>query len=286
LKSSEIEKRIESNKLRLVLPRRPCLDPDNVECLSGRPPEADFPRYSTIGTHYSDLLNLDIKVPGEHRILNETFDAEIQMLHIHLTASRMGQIGLPVRAAKGGHNQKFQALLDQFQLTYEANQAACANNQQRRGRRHRRLRSGTAVADEYNNAGPYASMEEGDEVNGFRRQLQNGTSSNATSNRFDPYTDFLPTVFFYRYEGSSTEPPCMSMTWFVMTHPLIISYAQLRQVKRLIFTNVDESCRPTSVHNVDQSVARPIQPLGLVDNVSGAERPVMLCKEGNFLPDP
>jgi carbonic anhydrase len=244
-------------------------------------------------THYSDLLNLDIKVPGEHQILNETFDAEIQMLHIHMTVSRMAQIGVPVRATADGYNDRFQAVLDQFQAKYEMNRAACAatnnnNKNSRRGRRRREM----AVAD--NAVLDSAAPIQGDK-HGFQRQLQNNTSSNVTtlsSNGFDLYADFLPTVYFYRYEGSNTEPPCMSMTWFVMNHPLIISFAQLRQVKHLIFTNVhNETCQPTSVHNLDQSVARPIQPLGMIvddNDPSGqvlVERPVMMCKDGSFLPD-
>jgi carbonic anhydrase len=261
LAHENIEKRIESNKLRLILPRRACIDTENRGCFyKGRPPVADFPNYSSTNTHNSDLLNLDIKVPGEHQMFNETFDAEIQFLHIHLTASRFGQIGLPVKATPDGYNDKFQTYLDQFQLVYNRNKAACGVNQRRR-------RGETVAEDDV--AEPVALVDD----EGFQRRLQN-----ATSTQFNPYGDLIPTHFFYRYEGSSTEPPCMSMTWFVMIHPLIISRTQLEQVKRLIFTNVDDQCVPTSVHNIDQSVARPIQPLG-------NDRPVMFCKDGAFDPD-
>lgn len=230
------------------MPRRDCINPKDRKCLRGRPPQADFPKYSSDETHYSDMLNLDIKVPGEHRMFDETFDAEIQMLHIHVTASRMAQIGVPVRATQNGYNDKYQALLDEFQLVYEENLGKC--NMQPRG-------------------------------------IQ-GRLANSTSRPFDPYDDFMHDVFFYRYDGSNTEPPCMSMTWFVMTHPLEISFTQLRQTKRLLFTNVGDNCEPTSVHNEEQSVARPLQPLGRVENKENGrmeERPVILCKVGDFLPD-
>jgi len=74
---------------------------------------ADFPNYSSSVTHLSDLLNVDIKVPGEHYIGGESFDAEIQMMHIHLNASMLAYIGIPVRAINAsGFNQEYQAVLD------------------------------------------------------------------------------------------------------------------------------------------------------------------------------
>ena len=54
----------------------------------------------------------------------------------------------------------------------------------------------------------------------------------------------------------------MPVTWWVMDKPMIISLKQLRQIKFLLFTHVDENCKKTSVHNAEQSVARPAQPLG------------------------
>lgn len=44
--------------------------------------------------------------------------------------------------------------------------------------------------------------------------------------------------------------------------PMTISFQQLEQVKRILFSHVDEDCEPTSVHNNGQSVARPLYPLG------------------------
>jgi len=54
LSSKEIKKRIEPNKLRLIFPRRKCLDLDEDECNSMRPPMADFPKWISTTTHYSD----------------------------------------------------------------------------------------------------------------------------------------------------------------------------------------------------------------------------------------
>ena len=252
------------------MPRRKCLDLADDECGALRPPTADFPNWSSTLTHYSDLLNLDIKVPGEHTIRGETFHAEIQMLHLHLEAGRMGYIGVPIRAQHGGFNQEYQDLLDHFQTVYDEDLAACNNTGSRRLRA-----AGDSLRSNFNNITKKVPQ----------RLLQSGKS-------FDPYTDFMKTVFFYRYHGSSTEPPCFPITWFVMTTPLIIDVAQLRHTRTLLLTHVvvdaaphQHHCRKTSVHNAEQSVVRPIQPLGIVPPVN-KRREVMLCQGGDFLPDP
>ena len=85
-------------------------------------------------------------------------------------------------------------------------------------------------------------------------------------------------VNFYRYDGGITEPPCTPLTWWVMIEPMFISFKQLRQIEILLLTHVDANCRKTSVHNRDQKVTRPIQPLG-------SDREIQACKEGDFESD-
>ena len=88
----------------------------------------------------------------------------------------------------------------------------------------------------------------------------------------------MPGMFFYRYDGSITEPPCKDITWWVMDQPAIISIDQLQQLKILLFSHVDANCQPTSVHNVNQSSVRPIQPLG-------QDRVIQHCPAGSFRSD-
>lgn len=255
LSSKKMVKIIEPNKLRVIMPRRACLNLANPDCAKGRPPMADFPKWSSRSSQHSDMLNLDIKVPGEHTINGEVFDAEMQLLHLHMEDGRMGYIGIPIRAKPDAFNPEYQALLDQFQRVYDQSQAQCAR---RRGLRHR-------AASQY-------SGETSD------RNL-------LVEESFNPYDLFMKTVFFYRYHGSNTEPPCLPISWFVMDVPLVISYKQLHQTKVLLFTNVNGwTCQKTSVHNSEQSVVRPIQPLGIVPSTR-QRRDVMHCHVGDFLPD-
>lgn len=99
--------------------------------------------------------------------------------------------------------------------------------------------------------------------------------------KFNPYSEALmPTIFFYRYNGSITEPPCKDITWWVMSQPMKIARGQLLQLQNIMFTNVDpdKQCQPSSVHNAAQSVARPTFPLG-------TDREIQGCTAGSYKSD-
>jgi hypothetical protein len=80
VEGASVERRIESNKLRLVYQRRPCADILDTVCSEPDPPTADFPNG---WGGYADTLNIDFKVPSEHRMNGEVFDAEMQIYHLH-----------------------------------------------------------------------------------------------------------------------------------------------------------------------------------------------------------
>ena len=196
LPHESIEKTIESNKLRITLNRRNCLNLDNRDCIENRPPMADYPNYSSTTTHFSDLLNVDVKLPGEHYLDGQSFDAELQLLHIHLESSRMSSIGVPIKASPNAHNVKFQLLLDEFQLVYDRHQAEC-DAKQANGRRslrafHRIMmenKEQESKAEHRDTA--YSTLLDDPDL---QRRLQEERTT-----LFDPYTDFLKTVYFYRY---------------------------------------------------------------------------------------
>ena len=241
------------------------------DCAYQRPPIVDYPRYSA-GTRqqFSDLLNLDIKIPAEHSLENVTFDAEIQLFHTHLDddPARASSMGLPIRATVDGYNSEFQELLSVFQSTYNDHSQQCRRKQRRL--RERTLRNAEDLkVDERKEFSTSSASEQ------RLRDLQDDVPQEL---KFNPYSNaFMPGYHFYRYEGSMTEPPCMDITWFVMMEPMIISLDQLEQAKTILFTHVDENCQKTSVHNSDQSVARPQFPIGDI--------PVQKCGTGTFLSD-
>jgi hypothetical protein len=93
------------------------------------------------------------------------------------------------------------------------------------------------------------------------------------------HESLVPSIYFYGYDGSLTEPPCSEIvSWFVIDEPMTISRNQLEHMKFLLFTNVDgTTCQSTSVQH-RSSVARPIQD-------TGTNRQIWHCTPNEFLPD-
>ena len=285
ISSHRYERLILPHKLSLVMNRRRCLDIADPTCELGRPPIADYPKYSSALTPYSDLLNLDIKVPGEHTLEGESFDAEIQMLHTHLDPdpTRVSSIAIPIRATADGFNAEFQQLLVQFHATYEEHSEQCQRRRKIQQQRKQLRRRTTSLNQILTSSASFAEKEEEKEEEDIMDNKRNREVYHNSSffqeqqellrelrdshvpqeDKFNPYSPaFMPGIHFYRYDGSITEPPCMDITWWVMMDPMIISFAQLQQIKVLLFTHHNENCEMTSVHNEEQSVARPIYPLG------------------------
>ena len=262
------EKQILPHKLSIKNRRRSCLNVNEDgtgrgSCGGRKPPMVDFPKYAASGSDYADLQHTDFKIPGEHTLEGERFDAEIQLMHVHLTAPRVAGIAIPVRAKADGFNREFQYILNEFQKVWDDDKAKCEAS-----KRNLRQQPQTSSWDEVEEPILYPNATSS-------RELQD----NINRRHFNPYTDeLMPGMFFYRYDGSITEPPCLDITWWVMDKPCVISFGQLNQLKKLLFGHVDENCKPTSVHNKDQEVVRPIQPLG-------EDRVVQHCPAGSFKSD-
>jgi hypothetical protein len=122
IRHHHVEKRIESNKLRLVYPRRPCGDLTKVECQEPDPPQADFPNG---WGGFADVLHVDFKVPSEHVLEGERFDAEMQIFHIHAGRRRLAAHSVLIRARDNGFNYYFQEALDAFLEEYDKNRELC-----------------------------------------------------------------------------------------------------------------------------------------------------------------
>lgn len=268
----EIQKQIQRNKLRLLYQRRPCRG-----CREPDPPLADFP-HNWPGL--VDLLHVDFKVPSEHTINGERFDGEMQLMYIHPRRLRAPSVAVPMKATADGYNPELQRALDEFQQQYKKDYDTCV------GILNRRRRMGEVSDEEVEEILSVASELEYAGVG--ERRLQTNTTIQqiapanqtvASRRNWDPHHPLLiPSVHFYGYEGSVTEPPCGEfVNWFVMDAPMLMSFEQLNQMKRLIFTHLSDKCRRTSVH-YRESVARPVQDRG--------NRPVWRCTPENWQPDP
>jgi carbonic anhydrase len=277
LDSQNVDKRIEHNKLRLVFDRRPCSDLTNVTCQEPDPPMADFPHGFT---GIADAVHIDFKVPSEHTIGGQRFDAEMQIFHVLAKRRRMPVQSVLISATVDGYNYYFEDALVEFQYLFDVHSAQCGNFQ----RRSRQLVADVDKLLGEGNSSPYidyqtwaeysTQLDEPNIVSGvhaMRRNLQNAI--------WDPYHEMLiPSIYFWRYEGSLTEPPCGEwISWFISDKPMIISLSQLERMKNVLFNHVDPYCRRTSTQ-FGHSVARPIQ--------ETAGRDVWLCQATDFAPDP
>lgn len=268
-------KMIQSNKLRLKYQRRSCADLNNVACQEPDPPHADFP--NGFGG-FADVMHVDFKVPGEHMIEGKRFDAEMQIFHLHKDRRRMPAQASLIRATDDGFNYYFEELLKVFEYQYRYDEAKCASTM----RRERQLLSdvhrvlgGNMTSDvDYEALSQYSIETEEDELKELAKEIDRSLQIGV----WDPHHEMLvPSIHFWRYDGSLTEPPCGEwVTWFVSDKPMTISTRQLEKMKKILFTHVDWGCKKTSVHR-GYSVARPVQ--------DTAGRPVWRCRPSDFGPD-
>lgn len=253
------------SKLRVGVRRRPCKYLENPVCSEPDPPHADFP-HGWPG--FVDVLHIDFKFPAEHTLNGKKFDGEMQIYHLHPGRKRLPVVSVLMEVVEddsdkdAGYNDHLQEAIDGFQYEYDFNRANCANpaNQYQ----NRRLRERNPKLLNHNSTFLVAK-------DNHRRRL---------ARIWDPYHESLvPSIYFYGYDGSLTEPPCTEIvSWFVIDETMKISRNQLEQMKYLLFTNVDGStCRSTSTH-YQSSVARPIQE-------TGPNRPIWHCTSDHYLPD-
>jgi carbonic anhydrase len=236
-----VYKHILPSKLRVVYKRRQC--PDPFVCGEPDPPNADFP-HGWGG--YIDMMHFDVKVPSEHTIHGYRYEAEMQLFHLHPGNKKLACRAVWISADALSYNYYFQELLNQFQLIYNRNQMACKL---------------PVTVVPYQDYPPLPRKE-------FKY-----------NNTWNPHSQMLVnTYWFYRYNGSLTEPPCSEfVSWFVADTPMNISYDQLNQLKTIMFTNVDPvTCQQTSV-DYNGSVARTPRPVN--------NRAVYRCTESDFKHD-
>lgn len=208
----------------------------------------------------------------------------MQLMYLHPRRMRSPSVAVPMRATKDGFNPELQRALDEFQQQYKSDYDACVGGSLNRARR-----MGEITEEEARAIMSYASEIE---LEGAVRKLQTNETAdsavpitpaqgNATASRknWDPHHPLLiPSVHFFGYEGSVTEPPCGEfVSWRVMDAPMLMSFEQLNQMKRLIFTHLSPQCRRTSVH-FKESVARPVQDRG--------NRTVWRCTPEDWAADP
>lgn len=241
------------------------------------PPNADFPNG---WGGFADAMHVDFKIPSEHTINGKRYDAEMQIFHLHPGRRRTPTQGQVIQAKEGGFNWYFEGALKAFEYIYERDLALCSATKRRERKllaeAHLNLGNRSNIESiDYETYAAYSTDMDRPDYTEYAEQMERLLQDG----RWDPHHQMLvPSIHFYRYEGSLTEPPCGEwVSWFITDKPMIISTEQLERLKNVLFNHVDYACRRTSVHYAE-SVARPIQ--------QTAGRPIYLCTPADFSPDP
>ena len=224
-----------------------------------------------------DVSHADFKIPSEHTICGKRYVGEFSIYFIHPIRKQRLVLSIMIDLYPSDSekmNRHFQKLINKWQEVFDENHLNCVNNRNK-GRKHvRRMEKKEALT---NATSPIMR-----ELSHQRYNVSNyyvyGKKVSKSSKPWSPFhRDIVRTHYFYAYWGSLTEPPCSDeVTYRVLLEPMLISVEQLDQLRSILFDQVDNQCRRTSVH-YNGSVARPLQ--------EQQNRPVWKCTSVNFRSD-
>eukprot|EP00978_Attheya_sp_CCMP212_P002000 scaffold4111_cov49-Attheya_sp.AAC.5 len=239
-------------------------------------PTIDLPN----GYPYKWIIHhMEVHIRAEHVVDGRRYDGELQMYHLGQEDQKreMAAVSVLLDASGLQDNPKLQEYIDKWQEVSDELKSNCTNNTRRlenlysendanheevkkSDQRNRKRNDWTDVekrrlermdAEGYASAKDEITPEEEEAGWGPRRHLF-------------PY-DIWPTIYFYRYKGSLTVPPCSEIvSWRVLDEPLVISRRQLKHLAHLLrHGHVNsETCEPdTAVHPTTGESYRPLQTL-------------------------
>ena len=283
LTDAEVKLEIQANKMRIIWPRRinNRAEPDT--------PSADIPKGwgSQIDATHTDLV-----IPAEHTLNGKRYQGEWRTYHMHPGGKGTAVIATLIDASpENEKNPSFQQALKAWEELFDYHRYQCLFSRGRRAaeEEEREVIDNDLLHDDNTVDAKTTSPLSFDEYRRHRRMQQGDgfkplfdhddlTDPLTSKGRFDPYHEnLMPSIWFYGYFGSLTEPPCYPIaSWRIIDTPMKISEEQHLEMKRLLFEHMDENCVYTSNH-FQESVARPIQ--------KNVERDIHKCTCKNFNSD-
>jgi carbonic anhydrase len=243
---------------------------DDSTCLR---PTIDMPN----GFPYRWLAHhMEVHLRAEHVLDGRRYDGEIQMYHLGQADQRRELAAVSVLLDASGleDNAKLQEWIDRWE---QALQEETTNCKQRNLRQEPKLKERTLKMVNYTITGTArTALEDVEHVNS--RQLEEVAEIGyAPRRKMFPY-DLWPTIFFYRYRGSITAPPCSEIVnWRVLDEPLVISRRQYKALAKLMAGHVDaETCKPYKRTSPTGENFRPLQVL------NNAQQVVNHCTSEDF----
>lgn len=265
-----------------------------------------------------DLRYLEVHVRSEHVLDGRRFDAELQMYHFGRGDDAYAAVGVAVviDASAGRDHVEFEYMLRRWEGTRDRRASECAGDGGRRATAqvdaegdHAGGNQQGGSTTERKNGGRTRTVggapweeEIDDRKKTRRRELQDdgetatdekeeapeppceperdGTGCEPYGPRRLPFPYSLwPSIWYYRYRGSMTSPPCSDIVhWRVLDEPLRISKGQLRRLVGLTNAFVDEDCNADRATSPKGENFRPLQSR----NVEEGRQEVQHCTSDHF----
>ena len=212
---------------------------------------------------------------GEHIFDGRRFDGEVTFVHgeYNPRPDSLAHVSFPLDASSVRDEPKLQAFIDEWQALHDSINDVCASESRLTTAARRRQPPQTRVktAEFYNEV---KSLKDHDpdwdyiqqqkhkrSGDNQRTQQERRLEDEGLVNKPKPFPyDLWPTIWYYRYRGSMTTPPCYNnINWRVFDEPLKISRKQFKQLATLISSYQNNDCRPASAVSKRGDTFRPLQ---------------------------
>lgn len=257
---------IEPHSLRAYVPDR-----DSEECLR---------TWIDISNGFPNKFYLwfvEVKLRGEHVFDGRRFDGEVIFAHGEYPHdnTQLSFVSFPLDASSVRDDPMMQDWIDQWQAASDSIDETCDEEGKLRkkdrfykppkmhskdARFYEELEA-TKVHDhhwEHVVRSLYTEDADGN-LKRKKRRLEDDEEGFVTKPKPFPY-DLWPTIWYYRYRGSMTEPPCYNnVHWRVFDEPRKISRKQFKQLAKLTNSYRNKNCEPAAITTVRGDSFRPLQ---------------------------
>lgn len=240
--------------------------------------------------------HIEVHLRAEHVLDGRRYDGEMQMFHLGQADQKRELAAVSILFdASGFHdNARLQEYIDKWEAAAEATNEACGE-----GVGSRKLRRQAKDVQTHGPVGRDEFFLEDDISHLFTDDMESPATSSTTTafppsmageqhsrhlkeakvprKKMFPY-NIWPTIYFYRYKGMITAPPCNEIVaWRVMDEPLVISRRQLSVMARLLADYRDpKTCAKATMTSETGENVRPLQELNM------AKQEVVHCTAKNF----
>mmetsp|Transcript_24980 Transcript_24980/g.58179 ORF Transcript_24980/g.58179 Transcript_24980/m.58179 type:complete len:384 (+) Transcript_24980:101-1252(+) len=227
------------------------------------------------------IHHIEVHIRAEHVLDGRRYDGEMQMFHLGQQDQKreMATVSVMLDASGFEDDTRLQEYIVEWQRVERETLTLCALNES--DRKVRRLQQARERSQPRERKLVERLAEDSkDPSDPFSKQAPRRLANLqgwAPRRKMFPYS-IWPTIYFYRYKGSLTAPPCSEIvSWRVLDEPLVISRSQWQELARLLHDYVDpETCQNATLTSNKGENARPMQQL------NNEKQELVHCTERNF----